>query len=42
MVIIIKVANPGVQAHTLDNFLGVQPFHLGVSIQLVEVADPQG
>ena len=35
-------ANTGIQAHALDDRLGVQTFGLGIGIQLVEIADTHG
>ena len=34
-------ANTRVKADAIDNLLGIQPLHLGVSIQFIEVADTQ-
>ena len=30
-----------IEANTIDNLLGIQPLHLGISIQFVEIADTQ-
>ena len=35
-------ANARIQTDALDNLLGVQPLHLCIGIQLVEIADTQG
>ena len=40
--VIVTVANPGVQANTVDDLRGVQTTHLGIGVQLVEVRDAQG
>ena len=32
----------GVETHAVDDLLGVEAFHLGVGVELVEVADAQG
>ena len=34
-------ADAGIQADALDDLLRVQPLHLRIGIQLIEVADPQ-
>lgn len=31
-----------VQADPVDNLLRIQPFHLRVGVQLIEIADPEG
>ncbi len=33
--------NARIKANAIDDLLGVQPLHLGISIQFVEVADTQ-
>ena len=35
-------ADPRVEADAVDDGLGVQPFHLGIGVKFVEVADTQG
>ena len=39
--IVVMRADAGVQAHALDDSLRVQPLHLRISIQLIEIAHPQ-
>ena len=33
--------NTRIKANAIDNLMGIQPLHLGISIQFVEVADSQ-
>ena len=40
--VVVHVADAGVKTHTVDDLLGVEAFHLGVGVKLVEVADAQG
>ena len=36
------VTNPRVKADSLYNVLSLKPFHLGISVEFIEIADPQG
>ena len=40
--VVVHVADAGVETHAVDDLLGVEAFHLGVGVELVEVADAQG
>ena len=40
--VIVMGADARIQAHALDDFLGIQMLQLGIGVQLVEIADPQG
>ena len=40
--VVVHVADAGVETHAVDDLLGVEAFHLGVGVKLVEVADAQG
>ena len=39
--VIVVTANARIKADALDNLLGVQPLHLRIGVQLVEIADTQ-
>ena len=40
--VVVEVADAWVEAHALDDAVGVETLHLGVGVQLVEVAHAQG
>ena len=39
--VVVVAANAGIQAHSLDNRLGVKALHLRIGVQFVEVRHPQ-
>ena len=40
--VVVYVADAGVETHAVDDLLGVEAFHFGIGVELVEVADAQG
>ena len=40
--VVVHVADAGVETHTVDDLPGVEAFHFGIGVELVEVADAQG
>ena len=36
------LTDAGIERDAVDDVLGVEPFHLGIGIQLVEIADTEG
>ena len=40
--VVVMCSNAGVEANAADDGLCVKTFHLGVCIQFVKIADPQG